>query len=87
MAATAQRGGPSGAYAALPFRISMPPSCHGSPGFQPRSGCRLPCGRQTDSKRDVPLIQPLVTPAQENLVELPPMCDAARSSLAGRTTV
>jgi len=32
VAATAQRGGPSGAYAALPFRISMPPSCHGSKG-------------------------------------------------------
>jgi ribose-phosphate pyrophosphokinase len=37
--------------------------------------------------RDVFLIQPLVTPVQENLVELLLMCDAARGASAGRITV
>ena len=38
-------------------------------------------------ERDVFLIQPLVTPVQENLVELLLMCDAARGASAGRITV
>jgi ribose-phosphate pyrophosphokinase len=38
-------------------------------------------------ERDVFLIQPLVTPVQENLVELLLMLDAARGASAARTTV
>jgi ribose-phosphate pyrophosphokinase len=38
-------------------------------------------------ERDVYLIQPLVPPVQENLVELLLMLDAARGASAGRTTV
>ena len=38
-------------------------------------------------ERDVFLIQPLVRPVQENLVELLLMCDAARGASAGRITV
>jgi ribose-phosphate pyrophosphokinase len=38
-------------------------------------------------ERDVFLIQPLVTPVQENLVELLLMCDAARGASAARITV
>lgn len=38
-------------------------------------------------ERDVFLIQPLVTPVQENLVELLLMCDAARGASASRVTV
>ncbi|MFE9252996.1 ribose-phosphate diphosphokinase [Streptomyces sp. NPDC007088] len=38
-------------------------------------------------ERDVFLIQPLVTPVQEHLVELLLMCDAARGASAGRITV
>ncbi len=38
-------------------------------------------------ERDVFLIQPLVTPVQENLVELLLMVDAARGASAARTTV
>ncbi len=38
-------------------------------------------------ERDVFLIQPLVKPVQENLVELLLMCDAARGASAGRITV
>ncbi|WP_282700659.1 ribose-phosphate pyrophosphokinase [Streptomyces sp. CC219B] len=38
-------------------------------------------------ERDVFLIQPLVAPVQENLVELLLMCDAARGASAGRITV
>ncbi|UED85893.1 ribose-phosphate diphosphokinase [Streptomyces profundus] len=38
-------------------------------------------------ERDVFLIQPLVKPVQENLVELLLMLDAARGASAGRTTV
>src|SRR5262245_28545614 len=38
-------------------------------------------------ERDVFLIQPLVPPTQENLVELLFMCDAARGASAGRITV
>ncbi|MFJ2651998.1 ribose-phosphate diphosphokinase [Streptomyces sp. NPDC087420] len=38
-------------------------------------------------ERDVFLIQPLVTPVQENLVELLLMCDAARGASASRITV
>jgi ribose-phosphate pyrophosphokinase len=38
-------------------------------------------------ERDVFLVQPLVTPVQENLVELLLMCDAARGASAGRITV
>jgi ribose-phosphate pyrophosphokinase len=38
-------------------------------------------------ERDVFLIQPLVTPVQENLVELMLMLDAARGASAARTTV
>src|SRR5260221_910143 len=38
-------------------------------------------------ERDVFLIQPLVAPVQENLVELLLMCDAARGASASRTTV
>ncbi|KIF68999.1 ribose-phosphate pyrophosphokinase [Streptomyces sp. AcH 505] len=38
-------------------------------------------------ERDVFIIQPLVTPVQENLVELLLMCDAARGASAGRITV
>jgi ribose-phosphate pyrophosphokinase len=38
-------------------------------------------------ERDVFLIQPLVAPVQENLVELLLMIDAARGASAGRTTV
>jgi ribose-phosphate pyrophosphokinase len=38
-------------------------------------------------ERDVFLIQPLVTPVQENLVELLLMIDAARGASAARTTV
>jgi ribose-phosphate pyrophosphokinase len=38
-------------------------------------------------ERDVFLIQPLVPPVQENLVELLLMLDAARGASAGRTTV
>jgi ribose-phosphate pyrophosphokinase len=38
-------------------------------------------------ERDVFLIQPLVAPVQENLVELLLMCDAARGASAARTTV
>src|SRR5260221_8699292 len=38
-------------------------------------------------ERDVFLIQPLVTPVQETLVELLLMCDAARGASASRTTV
>ena len=38
-------------------------------------------------ERDVFLIQPLVTPVQENLVELLLMLDAARGASAGRITV
>jgi ribose-phosphate pyrophosphokinase len=38
-------------------------------------------------ERDVFLIQPLVTPVQEHLVELLLMLDAARGASAGRTTV
>ncbi|MEO3974850.1 ribose-phosphate pyrophosphokinase [Streptomyces sp. CAU 1734] len=38
-------------------------------------------------ERDIFLIQPLVTPVQENLVELLLMCDAARGASAARVTV
>ncbi|MER5183335.1 ribose-phosphate pyrophosphokinase [Streptomyces sp. NPDC002896] len=38
-------------------------------------------------ERDVFLVQPLVTPVQENLVELLLMCDAARGASADRITV
>ncbi|MEU6440721.1 MULTISPECIES: ribose-phosphate pyrophosphokinase [unclassified Streptomyces] len=38
-------------------------------------------------ERDVFLIQPLVAPVQEHLVELLMMCDAARGASAGRITV
>jgi ribose-phosphate pyrophosphokinase len=38
-------------------------------------------------ERDVFLVQPLVAPVQENLVELLLMCDAARGASAGRITV
>ena len=38
-------------------------------------------------ERDVFLVQPLVTPVQENLVELLLMCDAARGASASRITV
>jgi ribose-phosphate pyrophosphokinase len=38
-------------------------------------------------ERDVFLIQPLVAPVQENLVELLLMCDAARGASAARITV
>lgn len=38
-------------------------------------------------ERDVYLIQPLVAPVQENLVELLLMCDAARGASASRITV
>lgn len=38
-------------------------------------------------ERDVFLIQPLVAPVQEHLVELLLMCDAARGASAGRITV
>ena len=38
-------------------------------------------------ERDVYLVQPLVTPVQENLVELLLMLDAARGASAARTTV
>jgi ribose-phosphate pyrophosphokinase len=38
-------------------------------------------------ERDVCLIQPLVAPVQENLVELLLMCDAARGASASRITV
>lgn len=38
-------------------------------------------------ERDVFLVQPLVTPVQEHLVELLMMCDAARGASAGRITV
>jgi ribose-phosphate pyrophosphokinase len=38
-------------------------------------------------ERDVFLIQPLVAPVQENLVELLMMCDAARGASAARITV
>jgi ribose-phosphate pyrophosphokinase len=38
-------------------------------------------------ERDVFLIQPLVAPVQEHLVELLLMCDAARGASASRTTV
>ena len=38
-------------------------------------------------ERDVFLIQPLVVPVQENLVELLLMCDAARGASASRITV
>ncbi len=38
-------------------------------------------------ERDVFLVQPLVTPVQEHLVELLIMCDAARGASAGRITV
>src|ERR1700738_3271849 len=38
-------------------------------------------------ERDVFLIQPLVQPVQENLVELLLMLDAARGASAARTTV
>ncbi|WP_027342790.1 ribose-phosphate diphosphokinase [Hamadaea tsunoensis] len=38
-------------------------------------------------ERDVYLIQPLVAPVQEHLVELLLMCDAARGASAGRITV
>ncbi|MGW1991785.1 ribose-phosphate diphosphokinase [Embleya sp. NPDC001921] len=38
-------------------------------------------------EHDVFLIQPLVAPVQENLVELLLMCDAARGASAGRITV
>src|SRR5882757_5737758 len=38
-------------------------------------------------ERDVFLVQPLVKPVQENLVELLLMCDAARGASAGRITV
>ena len=38
-------------------------------------------------ERDVFLVQPLVTPVQENLVELLLMCDAARGASAARITV
>src|ERR1051326_623914 len=36
-------------------------------------------------ERDVFLVQPLVTPVQEHLVELLMMCDAARGASAART--
>ncbi|MGW3506641.1 ribose-phosphate diphosphokinase [Streptomyces sp. NPDC000994] len=45
---------------------------------QLRANCR---------ERDVFLIQPLVKPVQEHLVELLLMCDAARGASAGRITV
>ncbi|MYX46217.1 ribose-phosphate diphosphokinase, partial [Streptomyces sp. SID89] len=45
---------------------------------QLRANCR---------ERDVFLIQPLVKPVQEHLVELLMMCDAARGASAGRITV
>ncbi len=38
-------------------------------------------------ERDVFLIQPLIRPVQENLVELLLMLDAARGASAARTTV
>ena len=38
-------------------------------------------------ERDVFLVQPLVAPVQENLVELLLMADAARGASAARTTV
>lgn len=38
-------------------------------------------------ERDVFLVQPLVAPVQEHLVELLLMCDAARGASAGRVTV
>src|SRR5262245_39674344 len=38
-------------------------------------------------ERDVFVIQPLVAPVQENLVELLLMCDAARGASAGRITI
>lgn len=42
--------------------------------------------RATCRERDVFLIQPLVRPVQERLVELLLMCDAARGASAGRIT-
>ncbi|MFF3918040.1 ribose-phosphate diphosphokinase [Streptomyces sp. NPDC001852] len=47
-------------------------------GVQLQANCR---------ERDVFLIQPLVRPVQEHLVELLLMCDAARGASAGRITV
>ncbi|MFD2420580.1 ribose-phosphate diphosphokinase [Amycolatopsis pigmentata] len=64
-------------------------------GLEPRSArvsrfandcleVRLPANCR---ERDVFLIQPIVAPVQENLVELLLMCDAARGASAARTTV